>query len=69
VRSFDREVRGTSLGPAGELGAEFAVRVARGQVVAGLRYLASPVGRLSSGDEILGNPAGMIGDLGYRLAW
>jgi hypothetical protein len=27
------------------------------------------VGELSSGDSLLGNTAGFVADLGYRLAW
>jgi hypothetical protein len=35
----------------------------------GARYMFVSIGRLSSGDRLLGNSAGLIVDLGYRLAW
>jgi hypothetical protein len=69
VTSFGRDVPGQRLAPGGELGGEVAVRLAIGQMVLGLRYLMVPVGELSSGDRLLGNTAGLVADLGYRLAW
>jgi hypothetical protein len=69
VQSYDREIRGQALAPTVEGGLEAAVRMVTGQVVVGARYMFVSVGRLSSGDRLLGNSAGPILDLGYRLAW
>jgi hypothetical protein len=69
VRSFGRSIPGQGLAPAGSLGAEVAVRLPPGQVVLGARYVLVAIGRLSSGDRLLGNSGGLIADLGYRLAW
>jgi hypothetical protein len=69
VRSFGRSVPGQGFAPVGSLGGEAAVRLPPGQVVVGLRYVVVSIGRLSSGDRLLGNSGGLIADLGYRLAW
>jgi hypothetical protein len=69
VTSFGRDVPGQRLAPAGEAGGELAMPLPVGQLVVGLRYLLIDVGRLSSGDELVGNTAGVVIDLGYRLAW
>jgi hypothetical protein len=69
VRSFGRSIPGQGLAPAATLGAETAVRLPPGQVVLGARYVLVSIGRLSSGDRLLGNSGGLIADLGYRLAW
>lgn len=69
VTSFGREVPGQRVAPAAEVGGEAAVPLRAGQLVVGVRYLAIRVGRLSSGDELLGNTGGLLADLGYRLAW
>jgi hypothetical protein len=69
VLTYDREIRGQTLAPAVEGGAEAAFRLVNGQWVVGARYMFVSVGQLSSGDQLLGNSAGLILDLGYRLAW
>jgi hypothetical protein len=69
ILTYEREIRGQALAPTLEGGAEVAVRLVNGQAVAGARYMFVSVGKLSSGDQLLGNAAGMILDLGYRLAW
>jgi hypothetical protein len=69
VLSYGREIRGQALAPTAEAGAEISMRLATGQVVLGLSYMMVSVGKLSSGDQLVGNSAGMILDLGYRLAW
>jgi hypothetical protein len=69
VLTSEREVRGQTLAPTAEVGAEAAVRLAVGQAVVGTRYMMVSVGKLSSGDELVGNGAGLILDVGYRLAW
>jgi hypothetical protein len=69
VTSFGRDVPGQRLAPGGEVGGELALRLAVGQLVLGLHYLVVQVGELSSGDRLLGNTAGLVADLGYRLAW
>jgi hypothetical protein len=40
-----------------------------GRLVFGLRYLWSRLGRTSHGDEVTGNSAGLIGDIGYRMTF
>ena len=52
-----------------EGGAEGAFALAPGQLVAGLRYLWIELGRTSHDDDIRGNSAGLIADLGYRLSF
>jgi hypothetical protein len=69
VTSFGRAVAGQRLGLAAELGGETALPLPTGRLVLGLRYLVVRGGRLSSGDELLGNAGGLVADLGYRLAW
>ena len=69
VLTYEREVRGQNLAPTVEGGLEGAVRLVNGQAVVGARYMVVQVGRLSSGDRLVGNSAGLILDLGYRLAW
>jgi hypothetical protein len=69
ILTFEREIRGQNLAPTVEAGLEAAVRLVNGQAVVGARYMLINVGKLSSGDELLGNAAGLIMDLGYRLAW
>jgi hypothetical protein len=50
-------------------GAELAFPIAAGRLVVGLRYLWIALGRTTHGDEIQGNSAGLLGDLGFRLTW
>jgi hypothetical protein len=69
VRSFGRSIPGRALAPAGAAGVEVAMRLLTGQMVVGTRYVLVSIGRLSSGDTLLGNAGGLIADLGYRLAW
>jgi hypothetical protein len=66
---FDGEIPGRGLAFAFEGSIEAAFLLRRSQVVFGLRYLAMSLGRLSSGDEIVGNTGGFIVDAGYRLGW
>jgi hypothetical protein len=69
ILTYEREIRGHTLVPTAEGGLEAAVRLVNGQGVVGARYMVVKVGRLSSGDQLLGNSAGLIMDVGYRLAW
>jgi hypothetical protein len=57
------------VGPAFEAFGEVGVQMRSAQLVAGVRYLVMGLGRLSRGDEIVGSAGGLIGDVGYRLAW
>jgi hypothetical protein len=50
-------------------GAEIAYPLRPGRLAVGLRYLWINLGRTSQGDEIAGNSAGLIGDLGYKLTF
>jgi hypothetical protein len=40
-----------------------------GRLVLGARYLWIDLGRTSHGDNVNGNVAGIMGDLGYRMSW
>jgi hypothetical protein len=66
---FDSEIPGRSLAFACEGSTEAAFLLHRSQVVFGLRYLAMSLGKLSSGDVIVGNTGGFILDAGYRIGW
>lgn len=48
-------------------GADLAFPLRPGQVVFGLRYIATKVARLSTGDVLIGNPGGLLLDFGFRL--
>jgi hypothetical protein len=50
-------------------GVEIAYPLKPGRLALGLRYLWIDLGRTSQGDEIGGNSAGLIGDLGYKLTF
>jgi hypothetical protein len=69
LHAFDSEIPGHSFAFACEGSLEAAFLLRRSQVVFGLRYLAMSLGKLSSGDEIVGNSGGFILDAGYRLGW
>ena len=69
ILTYEREIRGQTLAPTLEGGVEAALRLVNGQAVVGARYMFVSVGRLSSGDRLLGNSAELILDLGYRIAW
>jgi hypothetical protein len=69
LQAFDREITGYSVAFAFEGSAEAALLLHRSQVVFGLRYLAMSLGKLSSGDVIVGNSGGFILDAGYRIGW
>ena len=63
------EAIGSAYAPAVAVGAEVALTLKPGRLVIGLRYLWSELGRTSRGDEITGNSAGLIGDIGYRMTF
>jgi hypothetical protein len=50
-------------------GVELAYPLKPGRLAVGLRYLWIDLGRTSQGDRIVGNSAGLIGDLGYKLTF
>ena len=66
-KGFD--VTGSAYAPALEAGADVALTLKPGRLVIGLRYLWCQLGRTSQGDEIDGNSAGLIGDIGYRMTF
>jgi hypothetical protein len=66
---FDSEIPGRSLAFACDGSLEVAFLLRRSQVVFGLRYLAMSLGKLSSGDVMVGNTGGFVVDAGYRLGW
>jgi hypothetical protein len=63
------ETNGRAYAPAVAAGAEAAFTLKPGRLFFGLRYLRSELGRTSQGDEITGNSAGLIGDIGYRMTF
>ena len=69
LRVFNSEISGHSVAFACEGSTEAAFLLHRSQVVFGLRYLAMSLGKLSSGDTIVGNSGGFIVDAGYRIGW
>lgn len=50
-------------------GVELAYPLKPGRLAVGIRYLWIDLGRTSQGDQIAGNSAGFIGDLGYKLTF
>jgi hypothetical protein len=62
-------VRGNARAPAVGGGAEVGLRLKPGQLVMGLRYLWIELGHTSQGDQINGNSAGLIGDIGYKMTF
>ena len=70
VRTTTDSTRGgTSYSPAFGGGADIGLLLKPGRLVFGLRYLWSQIGKTSQGDEITGNSAGLIGDIGYRMTF
>jgi len=65
----DFAVSGSAYAPAVGLGGDLGLTLKPGRLVIGLRYLWSQLGRTSQGDEITGNSAGLIGDVGYRMTF
>ena len=62
-------VAGTAQALALQASVETVFRLPPGHLVIGLRYLWIDLGRTSQGDELQGNSAGFVADLGYRLTW
>ena len=50
-------------------GAEVGLPLKPGRLVLGLRYLWIDLGTTSQGDDITGNSAGLIGDIGYKMTF
>ena len=63
------DASGTSYSPAFGGGGDIGLLLKPGRLVFGLRYLWSRIGKTSQGDEITGNSAGLIGDIGYRMTF
>jgi hypothetical protein len=61
------EARAWSVALQGDAEATFPLRP--GRLVVGARYLWVDLGRTSHGDNVNGNVAGFMGDLGYRMSW
>jgi len=57
---------GANLAMVG-FGMDLAFRLRPGQVVFGVRYIATKVPRLSTGDLLTGNAGGLLLDFGFRL--
>jgi hypothetical protein len=62
-------VTGHGFGAALEAMGETGFRLSDGHLVLSLRYLAVYLDQLSSEDQVRGNVAGAIADIGYRLLW
>jgi hypothetical protein len=69
IRSLGATVTGHGFGVALEGGFESGVALGDTHLALSLRYLAVYLDELSSGDRVLGNAAGAIADVGYRLTW
>jgi hypothetical protein len=63
------EVFGTGHPLALAAGAELGIPLRPGRLVVGARYLWVDIGRTSQGDVIQGNSVGLLGDIGYRMAF
>ncbi|HSY41673.1 MAG TPA: hypothetical protein VLA79_19170, partial [Polyangia bacterium] len=50
-------------------GSELTYPLKPGWLAIGLRYLRIDLGRTSAGDEIDGNSAGLLADLGYKMTF
>jgi hypothetical protein len=61
----DAAVSAPALGGGGEI--DYALRP--GWVGIGVRYLWVEVGRTSDGDQVSGNSAGLVADLGYKITF
>ena len=55
--------------PALGAGGELTYPLKPGWLAIGVRYLYIDLGRTSSGDEIDGNSAGLLADLGYKMTF
>jgi hypothetical protein len=60
---------GSAHAPVLAAGMDAGVPLRPGRLVFGLRYLWCELGRTSQGDDIAGNSAGLIGDIGYRMTF
>jgi hypothetical protein len=52
-----------------QAGVETAFPLQPGRLLVGVRYLRIALGRTSHGDDLAGNSAGLVADVGYRLSW
>ncbi len=69
IHAYETTVFGRGYGAAGEAMVETGYLLHRGHLAFSLRYLAVYLDELTSGDRIVGNAAGAIADVGYRLVW
>jgi len=69
IEAAPADVSATAHALALDLGVEAAVPLKLGRIVAGLRYLWISLGRTSHDDDVQGNSAGLLCDLGYRLSF
>jgi hypothetical protein len=68
-KNVTSEVIGTAHPPALVAGAELGIPLRPGRLVVGARYLWVDIGRTSQGDTVQGNSVGLLGDIGYRMAF
>jgi hypothetical protein len=62
-------IAGVAVAPAFGVGSELSLPLRPGRLLIGLRYLWIYLGRTSQGDELQGNSAGLIGDIGYKMTF
>jgi hypothetical protein len=63
------DVQAGAQGLAAEIGAEAALPFKPGRLVAGLRYMWISLGSTSHADQLEGNSAGLLADVGYRVSF
>jgi hypothetical protein len=63
------DVIGTAHPLALAAGGELGIRLRPGRLIVGLHYLWIDIGRTSRGDVLNGNSVGLLGDIGYRMAF
>ena len=69
IHAYGATVFGRGYGAAGEAMVETGYLLHHGHLAFSLRYLAVYLDELTSGDRIVGNAAGAIADVGYRVVW
>jgi hypothetical protein len=62
-----RSIEARAIAPAFAAGGDVSFPLKPGRLVIGVRYLWIELGRTSEGDQIDGNSAGFIGDIGYKM--
>jgi hypothetical protein len=69
LTSIGAKVTGQAIALALQASADIGLRVPGGRLLVGGRYLHTHLGRLSSGDTVAGNSAGLVVEAGYRVGF